>query len=110
MGVATWTKKSKHINDLAERTFFLTKDHIYYKKRLSSKSARGVMSLKFARATFTGEELEENGDLIFKVKLVKNLKFTELFTADKDLFLSWKKLLCRLTIQTDFKKKYQVVR
>lgn len=55
IGVATWAKRSKRQEELAERCFCLTKHHLYYKKNLSDTKIRGAMSLKFARVAYEGD-------------------------------------------------------
>ena len=68
------------------------------------------MNLKFARTEFDGDSLEENGEFIFSIKFIKNLKFTEIFTKDKEVYLQWRELLATLTIQTDFHTKFNVIK
>lgn len=55
IAVANWAKRSKKMEDLAERCFFLTKHHLYYKKSSTDTKIRGVMSLKFARVACEGD-------------------------------------------------------
>lgn len=68
------------------------------------------MELKFARTEFEGEGEPENGHFNYSIKFIKNLKFTEIFTRSKSTFLEWKKLLAKVTIQTDFHSKYNVIK
>lgn len=103
-------KRSKNAQQLAERCFILTPNHLYYKKRPDDNKIRGVMELKFARTEFDGDDLEENGDFIFSIKFIKNLKFTEIFTKDKTVYLNWRGMLSRLTVQTDFHTKFNVIK
>lgn len=110
LATSLWGKRSKNAHQLAERCFILTPNHLYYKKRPNDEKIRGVMNLKFARTEFEGEDLEENGEFIFSVKFIKNLKFTEIFTKSKDVFLKWRGLLSGLTIQTDFHTKFHVIK
>lgn len=110
LGVAVLAKRSRNVNQLADRLFYLTSNHLYYKKRSSDKKIRGMMDLKFVRVSFVGEQLEENGDLIYKIKLTRNLKYTELYTRKKEVFLQWKELLSPLTIQTNFHSKFSVIK
>lgn len=108
--VDVWGKRSKNAHQLAERCFILTPNHLYYKKRPDDSKIRGVMNLKFARTEFDGDNLEENGEFIFSIKFIKNLKFTEIFTKDKSVYLKWRDLLATLTIQTDFHTKFNVIK
>jgi hypothetical protein len=110
IAVAEWAKRSKKMEDLAERCFFLTKHHLYYKKSPTDTKIRGSMSLEFVRVACEGDQLEENGELIFKIKLTRNLRYTEISTRNKEVYLHWKELLCPLTIQTDFHTKYHVMK
>jgi hypothetical protein len=107
---AAYGKRSKNAQDLAERCFILTPKHLYYKKSESDSKIRGVMELKFARTEFEGDNEPENGKFNFSIKFIKNLKFTEIFTRNKSKYLEWKKLLSRLTIQTDFHNKFNVIK
>lgn len=68
------------------------------------------MELKFARTEFEGEDEPENGKFNFSIKFIKNLKFTEIFTKSKTKFLEWKEMLSRLTVQTDFHSKFNVIK
>ena len=68
------------------------------------------MKLDFVRVACEGDSLEENGEPIFKIKFSKNLKFAEIFTREKEVYLQWKQLLCPLTIQTNFYEKYNVIK
>lgn len=68
------------------------------------------MDLKFARTEFEGDDEPENGKFNFSIKFIKNLKFTEIFTDSKSTYLEWKKILARLTIQTDFHTKFDVIK
>lgn len=110
IATATFAKRSKSVDDLALRQFCLTRNHLYYMKHKPGAQPRGVMNLRFVRASFEGDDLDENGELIFKIRLTKNLKYTELFTSHKAVYLEWKELLCPLTIQRDFHSKFNVVK
>lgn len=110
LATSVWGKRSKNAHQLAERCFILTPNHLYYKKRPDDNKIRGVMNLKFARTEFDGDSLEENGEFIFSIKFIKNLKFTEIFTKDKEVYLQWRELLATLTIQTDFHTKFNVIK
>ena len=98
------------MNDLAERAFYLTPNHIYYKKSESDTKIRGVMELKFSRTEFEGDDKPEDGNFNFSIKFIKNLKFTEIFTKYKSTYLEWKEKLAKLTIQTDFHAKFHVIK
>jgi len=103
-------KRSKNAKELAERCFVLTPRHLYYKKNPKDTKIRGVMDLHFARTEFDGDQQEENGKFNFSIKFIKNLKFTEIFTRSKEVYFRWKQLLCKLTIQTDFHTKFNVIK
>jgi hypothetical protein len=107
---AVWHKRSKSAKDLSRRLFCLTKTHLYYKKSAHDTKIRGIMPLKFVRVCYIGEELDETGELIYRIKFVRNLKFSELFTESKEVFLQWITLLCPLTIQTNFHQKFKVLK
>lgn len=107
---AAYGKRSKNAKDLAERCFILTPKHLYYKKSETDDKIRGVMELKFARTEFEGDDEPENGKFNFSIKFIKNLKFTEIFTKSKSTYLEWKVLLSKLTIQTDFHNKFNVIK
>ena len=68
------------------------------------------MNLRFARTEFEGDYEEEDGTHKFSIKFIKNLKFTEIFTKSKDSYLHWKDLLSKLTVQTDFHTKFNVIK
>ena len=110
IGVGSWAKKSKNVDDLAERTFFLTSKHLYYKKRASDARVRGVMDLKFVRVSFFEEEVLGGGGLVYRIKFTKNLKYAEILSRDREVFLQWKELLRLLTVQTDFHQKFHVTK
>ena len=103
-------KRSKNAKELAERCFVLTLAHLYYKKNEKDTKIRGVMDLRFARTEFEGDHKPEDGNFNFSIKFIKNLKFTEIFTRSKEVFFRWRQLLCRLTIQTDFHTKFNVIK
>jgi hypothetical protein len=110
LAMDVYGKRSKNAKELAERCFILTPYHLYYKKSDSDPKVRGVMNLKFARTEFEGDYEEEDGSFKFSVKFIKNLKFTEIFTNSKEVYLRWKELLAKLTVQTDFHSKFNVIK
>ena len=71
----TWAKRSISEGNLVKRSFFLTKRHLYYKKTEGSNNIRGILNLEFARVVCEGDELEENGEWLFKIKFIKNLRY-----------------------------------
>lgn len=80
---AIWHKRSKSAQELSKRFFCLTKNTLYYKKNAQDTKIRGSMSLKFVRVCYSGEDLDETGKLIYRIKFIKNLKFSELYSDSK---------------------------
>jgi hypothetical protein len=117
----TFFKRSKKDVELTQRTFFLTHKFLFYKKNESDTKIRGVMELEWVRVEyFTPQDREQANDLIedendptselYSIKFIKNLKFTEIFTDNQQIFEFWKHLLSAITIQTDFHTKYKVLK
>jgi calcium-dependent protein kinase len=47
---------------------------------------------------------------LFSIRLIKNMKFTEVYTSDETTFLQWMDVLKTIVIQTDFHANYDVIK
>lgn len=47
---------------------------------------------------------------MFSIRLIKNMKFTEVYTEDEDTFITWMEVLKTIVIQTDFHANYDVIK
>lgn len=47
---------------------------------------------------------------LFSLRLIKNMKFTEIYTNSETLFTTWMKMLKPILIQTDFHANYSVIK
>lgn len=79
-------KKRDTEGNIAKRQFFVTKKHLIYSKEGSNTSYRGSLELNWSRIGF---EAVENNKMIeqgydYKMTIIKNKKYTELFIPDED--------------------------
>ena len=108
-------KRSKDSKTLSDRTFILTSKYIFYKKSLQSRAVRGLMVLEGVRAEFLSpaeRDLADEGKEtrhMYAIKFVRNMKYTEIFTEDVEVFDAWREALGKLVIMTDFHKRYEVI-
>lgn len=47
---------------------------------------------------------------MFSIRLISNMKFTEMFTKNESLFLTWADTLRPMVTQTDFHEQYDVLK
>lgn len=103
-------KKTHESNEIAERVYFLTKSHIFYKQSVDDPKVRGALSLKMIRLHAQELETPVWENYKYTLTFVKNRKFTEIFTDNQDTFKEWIQVLRLLTIQTDFHIRYKVLK
>ena len=132
-------KKSNQEEEMSERFFILKKSSLLYKKDQSDPKIRRTLYLENTRMEYSvpegylypkvlpqfiqveslnkktalpaGEKdpnFNENG--LFSIRLISNMKFTEMFTSTENLFLTWVKTLRYLVTQTDFHDQFDVLK
>ena len=73
------------------------------------------MELDGVRAEFLSpEERDLDGEAeetkhMYSIKFVRNMKYTAIYTEDREVFEAWRKALGKLAIMTDFHECYQVL-
>jgi hypothetical protein len=105
-------KKRDTEGNISKRLFFVTKTHLIYSKEGSTSSFRGCLELNWSRIGFEeveNEKMKSQG-YFFKMTIIKNKKFTELFIPNeekRDLLKSTIKHWC---VNTGFYDDYEVIK
>ena len=109
-------KRSKQSSVLTKRSFILTENHLFYRKISDGDKIRGAMKLEWVRAEFYApgeagriDEFEDTKDM-YVIKFIRNMKFTEIFTEEKEVFHKWRLALRKLIIVTDFHQEFEVLK
>ena len=113
---AQFFKRSKNDSSyISSRAFVLTQKYLLYKKNLQCRAVRGLMEVERVRVYFSSpsernlaEETEETKHM-YAIKFVRNMKYTQIFTKDMEVFKEWRKALGKLAIMTDFHERYEVI-
>ena len=104
-------KKSVKASRIEKRIFYLTKTHLYYRRRGGEGAKLGkAMDLSWVRLSHEVEpiQLDEANGFRFCFKLVKNMKYTMLYFEEEDKFKNWLNILRQIAVLTDFHQVYKV--
>ena len=107
-------KRSKSVRTkIDQRLFFLTPNFLYYKKSKYSEKISGFLTLDWTRVVPTfNDDASINEDYPYKITLVKNLKFTNLYFSTLQLedFKNWvQKLKITNILLTNFGEQFQLL-
>ena len=109
-GRLTKKSNSKHF----ERKYFaLTDQYLYYKTDAYDLSVRGWMHLDWVRVEYikkliSSPKSNSTEMTLYGFRFLRNMKFTEIFTEDQQVFCDWAGHLKRMLIQTNFDDIYSV--
>lgn len=107
---AYFYKHSKRENQWKERFFVLTNKHLVYYKDSTESKIKGLMKLDWVRNEYITDGHPQNKEFGYGVRFIKNLKYSDLWLKDKDLFDKWKSALSKVCIQSDFHNKFNAVK
>lgn len=105
-------KKRDTEGNISKRLFFITKSHLIYSKEGSTTSFRGCLELNWARIGFEIVEEEKmlSQGYFFKMTIIKNKKFTELFIDTEENKELLRKAVKSWCINTGFYDDYEVIK
>ena len=101
---------SKKFNDLKERFLVLTPHYLFLLKTEKNPLILSVMDIKWVRAEFTYPSNALKYKDHFKIRLIKNMIFTDLWTKDASVFREWEKHLSKIMVLANFHEKYNTIR
>lgn len=104
-------KYSKKTKQLKERYFVLTNHFLFYIKSEKENKILAFMRTLWVRTDFIKFEVEiEPKTSHFCIRFVRNLKYTDLFADDEDVYNQWKKFMSPIFVQSNFHEKFQTVK
>lgn len=84
--------------------------HAYPKISSSSEITESLNKRKKQELSSQTEDYDPTVKDLWVIKLIKNMKFSEIYIDNEEEFLAWMKALKPLVIQTDFHLHYDVVK
>lgn len=108
-------KTKRSMKRLVERHFFLTENFLYYKSKEDSNKIKGIMEFKFCRMFWQASDLSESDidgadEFIWKMRLVKNARFVDVYFRDFKQLQTW---VCTLrglaVVQCDFHQRFYAI-
>ena len=98
---------------IKENHFFITKSNLlYYKKSNTYNKIKGIFDINYSRVEYIPlkEDNKHMPKYSYIIRLIKNLKFTDLYIRTKTELLNWEAFLNQRIIQSNFHKKYSPIR
>jgi hypothetical protein len=105
-------KKRDTEGNISKRLFFITQKHLIYSKEGSETSYRGCLELNWSRIGFEvveNEKMKGQG-YDYKMTIIKNKKYTELFIADEENMALLKRTIKQWCVNTGFYDDYEVIK
>lgn len=103
-------KVSAKTGEWKERYFVLTQDHFFYLRSEQQPKILAVMPTQWTRVDYLIDGSPDSKDVRYCFRFVRNMKYTDLFTADELHFKIWRSHLCRAFIQCDFHTKFNTIK
>lgn len=112
-------KKGKVSKEIEEKVFTLAKDCLFYKASHDDNKIRGWVDQTFVRLEFisksitSGDDGQNDGESktqqLKGFRLLRNLKYTDIYTDSEENYKQWTQALCQITIQTNFHETFKIV-
>ena len=101
-----------NIAESREFYFVLTKKYLFMLKSEEEPRILRVMKTKWVRCDYQKVKNDDgNSDSsIFTILLIRNMRYTKLFTLDNSHFSKWKTHLCKVFLQCDFHSKFNTLK
>lgn len=92
--------------------FVLTKKYMFMLKSEEEPRILRVMRTKWVRCDY--QKVKNDGNMgessVFTILLIRNMRYTKLFTLDGSHFMKWKTNLCKVFLQCDFHTKFHTLK
>ena len=102
---------NNNMTESREFYFVLTKKYLFMLKSEEEPRILRVLKTKWVRCDYQKVK-NENGveGSIYTILLIRNMRYSKLFTLDGAHFAKWKAHLCKVFLQCDFHSKFHTVK
>lgn len=98
-------KFCKKRQTIQERYFILTEKYLFYLATPNTPNFIAIMPVQWIRVDYLISESEKTPAFCFR--FLRNKKYTDLFTTDKESFDEWKEQFSKVFWQCDFQSKFE---
>lgn len=107
----SYALKTSLSGNLEVRFFAVFGHYLCYKRSKSTKKFKGCLDLKFSRIQYSQIEMRSKkaSSCKYRVRIIKNLKFTDIFFKTTQNLQQWKSAVNKFTFKTDFHQRYSLI-
>ena len=82
--------------------FVLTKEFLFFLKSIEEPTMLAVMKTEWVRTDYIYKKNPKGSNLLYCIRFIRNMLFTDLWTDSESHFISWRDNLCKVFLQCDF--------